>query len=76
LPCNEIFKQQVLANADTYIQQLSKVIDIHKCQVRFNGDWLDGLTFRELLQLLAKVTVAQLLDTTSWYGAKFAACQP
>lgn len=54
-------KEEVLANADTYIQQLSKVIDINKCQIHFNGDWLDGLTFKEILQLLSKVTVAQLL---------------
>lgn len=54
-------KEEVLANADTYIQQLSKVIDVEKCQIHFNGDWLDGLTFKEILQLLSKVTVAQLM---------------
>lgn len=54
-------KEEVLANADTYIQQLSRVIEIHKCEVRFNGDWLDDLTFKEILQLLSKVTVAQLM---------------
>jgi tyrosyl-tRNA synthetase len=54
-------KEEVLANADTYIQQLSKVIDVDKCQIHFNGDWLDGLTFKEILQLLSKVTVAQLM---------------
>jgi len=54
-------KEEVLANADTYIQQLSKVIDVDKCQIHFNGDWLDGLTFKEILKLLSKVTVAQLM---------------
>jgi tyrosyl-tRNA synthetase len=54
-------KEEVLANADTYIRQLSKVIDVEKCLVRFNSGWLEGLGSIEILQLLAKVTVAQLL---------------
>lgn len=54
-------KEEVLSNADTYIRQLSRIIDTDKCQILFNGDWLDKLSFPEILQLLAKVTVAQLL---------------
>ncbi|WP_089806554.1 tyrosine--tRNA ligase [Chitinophaga sp. YR627] len=54
-------KEEVLSNADTYIRQLSRIIDTDKCQILFNGDWLDKLSFPEILQLLSKVTVAQLL---------------
>lgn len=54
-------REEVLSNAATYIQQLSKVIDVDKCRIHFNGDWLEGLTFKEILQLLSKVTVAQLM---------------
>lgn len=54
-------KEEVLANADTYIRQLAKIIDTNKCQILFNGTWLDKLSFPEILQLLSKVTVAQLL---------------
>ena len=54
-------KEEVMANADTYIRQLSLIIDTDKCQILFNGDWLDQLEFSEILQLLSKVTVAQLL---------------
>ncbi|BAV04758.1 tyrosyl-tRNA synthetase [Filimonas lacunae] len=54
-------KAEVLVNAETYIQQLSTIMDVAKCQVRFNSDWLAGLGFAEILQLLAKVTVAQLM---------------
>jgi len=56
-----LHKEEVLSNADTYIRQLSQIIDIDKCQVLFNGDWLDKLSFPDILQLLSKVTVAQLL---------------
>lgn len=54
-------KEEVMSNADTYIQQLSKVIDVQKCKIYFNDEWLDKLTFPEILQLLSKVTVAQLM---------------
>ncbi|MBW8686899.1 tyrosine--tRNA ligase [Chitinophaga rhizophila] len=54
-------KEAVMENAATYIRQLSRIIDTGKCRVVFNGEWLDRLTFNEILQLLSKVTVAQLL---------------
>lgn len=52
---------QVKQNAETYINQLSKLIDVSKAEIVFNSDWLDRLPFSEVLQLLSKVTVAQLM---------------
>lgn len=49
-------------NAATYIAQLSKIIDVSKAKVVFNGDWLDQLNFTEVIQLVSKVTVAQLMQ--------------
>ncbi|KFF29316.1 tyrosyl-tRNA synthetase [Chryseobacterium piperi] len=53
--------EDVQHNAQTYINQLSKVIDIDKTQIVFNSDWLDHLDFSEVIQLLSKVTIAQLM---------------
>lgn len=53
--------EDVQHNAQTYINQLSKVIDIEKTKIVFNSDWLDELSFSEVIQLLSKVTVAQLM---------------
>ncbi|TZF99843.1 tyrosine--tRNA ligase (plasmid) [Chryseobacterium panacisoli] len=53
--------EDVQHNAQTYINQLSKVIDIQKTKIVFNSDWLDALDFSEVIQLLSKVTVAQLM---------------
>lgn len=53
--------EDVQHNAQTYINQLSKVIDVQKTKIVFNSDWLDALTFSEVIQLLSKVTVAQLM---------------
>jgi len=48
-------------NAETYLKQLSKIIDIDKVNIVFNSDWLDKLSFTEVIQILSKVTVAQLM---------------
>lgn len=53
--------EEVQHNAQTYINQLSKVIDVQKTKIVFNSDWLDALDFSEVIQLLSKVTVAQLM---------------
>lgn len=53
--------EDVQHNAETYINQLSKIIDIDKTKIVFNSDWLDKLSFSEVIQLMSKVTVAQLM---------------
>lgn len=53
--------EDVQHNAQTYINQLSKIIDVEKTKIVFNSDWLDVLPFSEVIQLLSKVTVAQLM---------------
>ncbi|MEK5778248.1 tyrosine--tRNA ligase, partial [Acinetobacter nosocomialis] len=47
---------QVQKNAETYINQLSKIIDVDKAEIVFNSDWLDHLPFSDVIQLLSKVT--------------------
>ncbi|UWX60695.1 tyrosine--tRNA ligase [Chryseobacterium oranimense] len=53
--------EDVSHNAQTYISQLSKVIDVEKTKIVFNSDWLDKLSFPKVIQLMSKVTVAQLM---------------
>lgn len=53
--------EDVQHNAQTYINQLSKIIDVEKAKIVFNSDWLDTLSFSEVIQLMSKVTVAQLM---------------
>ena len=53
--------EEVQHNAQTYINQLSKIIDVEKTKIVFNSAWLDALNFSEAIQLLSKVTVAQLM---------------
>jgi tyrosyl-tRNA synthetase len=53
--------EEVQHNAETYLNQLSQIIDVDKAKVLFNSDWLEALSFSDILQILSKVTVAQLM---------------
>jgi tyrosyl-tRNA synthetase len=53
---------QVQANAKTYLDQVFKLLDPEKTEVRNNADWLDPLTNQEIVRLCAKYRVARLLE--------------
>ena len=55
-------KEQVLANAETYKEQVFKILDSEKTTVMFNSAWLDKLGTRGVLELTAKATVARILE--------------
>ena len=53
--------ESIEKNAATYLNQLSRVLDLSKAEVVRNGDWFAKLSFADILELCGKVTVAQLL---------------
>jgi len=52
---------EIKANGATYVDQLSKILDRERTEVRFNSEWLGKLGFADVVQLAAKMTVAQVL---------------
>ena len=54
--------EQVKENAKTYCEQIFKVLDIEKTEVRFNSEWLAKLTFEDVVRLAATTTVARMLE--------------
>jgi tyrosyl-tRNA synthetase len=54
--------EQVKENAKTYCEQIFKVLDIAKTEVRFNSEWLSKLTFEDVIKLAATTTVARILE--------------
>ncbi|QDQ02506.1 tyrosine--tRNA ligase [Lysinibacillus fusiformis] len=52
----------VRENANTYCEQIFKVLDKDKTTVRFNSEWLSKLTFEEVIQLAATTSVARILE--------------
>jgi tyrosyl-tRNA synthetase len=57
----KLSEEEVEANAQFYLSQVGKVIDIETAEVHRNGDWFGGMSFADILNLCGKVTVAQLL---------------
>ena len=55
-------REQILANAETYKEQVFKILDPARTEVRFNSEWLGAMGFHELIGLAAKYTVARLLE--------------
>lgn len=55
-------KEQVLANAETYKEQVFKILDPEKTKICFNSAWLEPLTMKESLSLMAKFTVARIIE--------------
>ena len=55
-------KEQVLANAETYKEQVFKILDPEKTKICFNSSWLEPLTMKEILSLMAKFTVARIIE--------------
>ncbi|MDX8387465.1 MAG: tyrosine--tRNA ligase [Ghiorsea sp.] len=55
-------KEDVAANAETYKQQVFKVLDESKTEVVFNADWLGKMSAADLIQLAGKATVARMLE--------------
>lgn len=59
---NQMTKEEVLINARTYEDQIMKVLDPEKTEVRFNSEWLKKLDFEDVILLAGKVTVARILE--------------
>ena len=55
-------REQVLANAETYKEQVFKILDQDKTQILFNSEWMDKLGAADMIQLAGKYTVARMLE--------------
>lgn len=58
----QLSEEDVQRNAATYKQQIYKILDPEKTKVLCNSDWLSPMTFAEVVNLSAKVTVARMME--------------
>jgi len=54
--------EAVEENARTYFEQVGSILDVDSAEIVRNGDWFRDLSFRRLLELAAKVTVARIME--------------
>ena len=55
-------REQIEANAETYKQQVFKVLDPEKTEIAFNSKWLMRLGYEEIIRLCSRYTVARILE--------------
>ncbi|UCE25072.1 MAG: tyrosine--tRNA ligase [Candidatus Zixiibacteriota bacterium] len=52
----------IMKNADTYQAQFFKILDKSKTEIHFNGEWFNGMSFVDIMELATKFTVARMLE--------------
>lgn len=54
--------EDVLENAKTYLEQCFKILDKEKTKIVYNSSWFSKMSFSEVISLLSKSTVSQMLE--------------
>ena len=68
-------REDVLKNAETYKEQVFKILDPKKTQIKFNSEWLEKMLPAEFIRLQAKLTVARMLERED-FKQRFASHNP
>ncbi len=67
--------EEVARNAETYKEQVFKILDPAKTTVMFNSEWMSKMSAAELIQLAGKMTVARMLERND-FGDRYASNTP
>ncbi|HYL13314.1 MAG TPA: tyrosine--tRNA ligase [Terriglobales bacterium] len=59
--------EEIKRNAQTYMTQVYKILDLHKTEVRFNSEWLGKMKSEDWVRLAAKYTVSQMLERDDFH---------
>src|SRR3989338_6088204 len=54
-------EREIKANMKNYIKQIGGILDINKTELRYNSEWLDKLTVKELIDIETHFTAQQLI---------------
>jgi tyrosyl-tRNA synthetase len=66
---------EIDANARSYIEQAYQIVVPEQTEVRFNSEWLGGLSFADVIRLTRMMTVAQMLERDD-FSDRYATGQP
>jgi tyrosyl-tRNA synthetase len=60
-------REQVQINAKTYLDQVFKILDPKKTEIRYNSEWLDKLSSYDIVRLCGKYRVARMLEREDFH---------
>ncbi len=67
--------EEIAINAETYKEQVFKILDPTKTTVMFNSEWMSKMSAAEMIQLAGKMTVARMLERND-FGDRYASNTP
>lgn len=54
--------EETRKNGQTYFEQVGKILDVSKTEIRYNSEWLSKMNFEDVIKLCSKYTVARMLE--------------
>lgn len=54
--------EETRKSAETYLEQVTKILDKEKTEIVFNSEWLSKMTFEDVIKLSSKYTVARIME--------------
>lgn len=64
----QVTREQVEANARTYQEQVFKVLDPNRTEIRRNGEWFGEMRLEDVIRLAGQMTVARMLERDDFEG--------
>jgi tyrosyl-tRNA synthetase len=55
-------KEELLQNAETYKEQVFKILDPDKTEIRFNSEWMESMNAADMIRLCAQYTMARIME--------------
>ena len=63
----QLTQEEIDKNAETYKEQVFKILDREKTEVRYNSEWLAKLGFADMIRLAAKATLSQMIEREDFH---------
>lgn len=64
----QLSPEQIAANTRTYLEQVGRLLDLSRAEVRYNSQWLDRLTARDIVGLCARYRLARMLEREDFHA--------
>ncbi len=58
----QLTQEDIDNNAKTYLNQIGKILDIEKTEIRYNSEWFKEMKFTDVITLTSKMTVARMME--------------
>ncbi|ODS32482.1 MAG: tyrosyl-tRNA synthase [Candidatus Scalindua rubra] len=58
----QLSDEEIMKNTKTYLNQLGKILDLERTEIRYNSEWFKEMKFTDVITLASKMTVARMLE--------------